>query len=169
MSVQSQTGPQRQSVAAFAWITRQEQGRTAYLAQWNLHWRALNLPGGHKQPDESFRDCVIREVGEELGLMLGDDYEIGDELAIRLEFEAFSQGAWELTAYILEVFRVVQKEGSALARIAANPDNRWVTEAEILAGRCNDGTKVSPTMTRFLMMTSRELAQDKGGDGLLPE
>jgi 8-oxo-dGTP pyrophosphatase MutT (NUDIX family) len=158
MSDQTHTGPQRRSVAAFAWITRQEQGRTVYLAQWNLHWRALNLPGGHKRPDESFRDCVIREVGEELGLTLGDDYELGDEAPLRMEFEAFSEGAWELTAYTMEVFRAVLKEDSALPRIAANPDNRWVTEAETLAGRCNDGTRVSPTMTRILMAQSRQPA-----------
>jgi len=47
---------------------------------------------------------------------------------------------------------------SALAKVAANPDNRWVTEAEILSGWCNDGTRVSPTMMRIVMWLSNERA-----------
>ena len=129
----------RQSIAAFAVITREDQGRTLYLSQWNLHWRALSLVGGHKLPEESFRECVIREIGEELGLVLGDDYEISEQPPLRLEFEAFSDSAWELTAYVLEVFQVALTADSAFARIAANPDNRWVSEAEILGGRAPTG------------------------------
>jgi hypothetical protein len=50
-------GPEkRRSVAAMALVRRHEQGRVLYLAQWNLNWRALNLVGGHKRPDESFRE-----------------------------------------------------------------------------------------------------------------
>ena len=141
----------RQSIAAFAVITREDQGQTTYLSQWNLHWRALSLVGGHKLPEESFRECLIREIGEELGLVLGDDYEISEQPPSRLEFEAFSDSAWELTAYVLEVFQVALKADSTLAKIGANPDNRWVTGAEVLAGRCTDGTRVSPTMSRVLM------------------
>jgi len=47
---------------------------------------------------------------------------------------------------------------SALAKVAANPDNRWVTEAEILSGWCNDGTRVSPIMMRIVMRLSNERA-----------
>jgi 8-oxo-dGTP pyrophosphatase MutT (NUDIX family) len=147
----------RRSVAAFALITRREEGRTLYLAQWNIHWRALNMIGGHKRPEESFRDCLIREMGEELGLALGDDYEFSDHPALRLEFDAFSEGAWELTSYSMEIFRVILNENSALATVAADPDNRWVTEGEILAGRCTDGMRISPTMARIAMTAWKEL------------
>jgi 8-oxo-dGTP pyrophosphatase MutT (NUDIX family) len=145
----------RRSVAAMALVQRQEKGRTLYLAQWNLNWRALNLVGGHKRPDESFRECLVREIGEELGLALGDDYLLSDEPPLRLEFDAFSDGAWGPTSYEMEIFPVVLTVDSVLEKIAGNPDNRWVTEDEILAGRCNDSTRVSPTMTRILMMVSR--------------
>ena len=158
MNTPSQPGPQRHSVAAVACITRQEQGQTLYLAQWNLHWRALNFIAGHKRPEESFRECLIREIGEELGLALGEDYQIPDEPLLRLEFEAFSDGAWELTSYVLEVFRVVLNEDSAVEKIAANPDNRWVTEAEILAGRCTDSTRISPTVARVVTTLSQQRA-----------
>ncbi len=152
-------GPdKRRSVAAMALFRRQEQGRTLYLAQWNLKWRALNLVGGHKRPNESFRECLVREIGEELGLALGADYVVPDEPVVRLEFDAFSDGAWEPTSYQMEIFPVDLLGDSVLEKIAANPDNRWVTEDEILAGRCNDSTRVSPTMTRIVMTVSKELA-----------
>jgi hypothetical protein len=56
------------------------------------------------------------------------------------------------------LYEVALSSESALAKVAANPDNRWVTEAEILAGRCNDGTRVSPTMMRIVMRLSNERA-----------
>jgi len=55
-------------------------------------------------------------------------------------------------------YEVALNSESALAKVAANPDNRWVTEAEILSGWCNDGTRVSPTMMRIVMWLSNERA-----------
>jgi 8-oxo-dGTP pyrophosphatase MutT (NUDIX family) len=156
MGVEASRQPARRSVAALALITRQEQGQTLFLVQWNIHWRALSLVGGQKRPEETFRDCLVREIGEELGLALGDDYQIGDQPPVRLEFEAFSEGAWELTSYIMEIIWVALKEDSALGKVAANPDTRWVSEAEILGGRCADSTRISPTLARVLMILSQE-------------
>jgi 8-oxo-dGTP pyrophosphatase MutT (NUDIX family) len=156
MSTPSEPRPRRQSIAAIALITREEDGRTLYLAQWNLKWRALNFVGGHKRPEESFRECVIREIGEELGLTLDHDYQILDQPPLHLEFEAFSDGAWEVTSYVQEVFPVALTDASALAKVAANPDNHWITEAEILAGRCTDSTRISPTLARVVMIVSKQ-------------
>ncbi|MGO9207963.1 MAG: NUDIX hydrolase [Candidatus Limnocylindrales bacterium] len=152
MTAPSEPGSKRQSVAAIALIRREEAAQTLYLTQWNLNWRALNLVGGHKRPNESFRDCLVREFAEELGLRAGDNYHLPDRPVRRLELEAFSEGAWGLTAYEIELFDVELRGDAALAKVAANPDNRWVTESEILSGWCNDGTRVSPTIMRIVMM-----------------
>jgi hypothetical protein len=58
----------------------------------------------------------------------------------------------------MEVFFVVLTE-SGMAKVAANPDNRWVTEQEILGGRCADSTRISPTMTRVLFEVSKGTAK----------
>ena len=48
----------RVSEAALALITRvTPQGEAEYLTQWNEKWQAYSLIGGHREPDESFRDC----------------------------------------------------------------------------------------------------------------
>jgi molecular chaperone DnaJ len=66
----------RQSVAAVALIRRSEAGQALWLAQWNPHWRRYNFVAGHKRPDESFRQCVVRELAEELGLREGADISV---------------------------------------------------------------------------------------------
>jgi hypothetical protein len=59
----------RQSLASIALIQRNQR---QWLAQWTENWQGYHFVGGHKRPDESFRDCVIR-VAEELLLAEGTD------------------------------------------------------------------------------------------------
>ena len=158
MDIEPGQQPRRRSVAAVALIRRPEQGQTLYLAQWNANWAAFHLVGGHKRPEESFRACLIREVGEELGLEEGTGFVASDQPLACLEFDALSVSAGQLTAYTMEVFEVELTSDSALAEVAANPENRWLTEADIRAGQCADGRPVSPTTARIVTTVSREPA-----------
>jgi 8-oxo-dGTP diphosphatase len=158
MDVEPSPQPRRRSVAAVALIRRPEQGRTLFLAQWNPKWDAFHLVGGHKHPDESFRACLIREVGEELGLEEISDFIAPIGPLARLEFDALSASAGKSTDYTMEVFEVELTGDSALAKVAANPANRWLTEAEIRAGRCADGRPVSPTTARIVTTVSSKPA-----------
>jgi hypothetical protein len=47
----------------------------------------------------------------------------------------------------MELFNV-ELNPRAEPTVEANPDNRWLTEAEIQTGRTRDGQPVSPTMRR---------------------
>src|SRR3712207_3090882 len=107
----------RQSVGAVALVRRQDQGQALYLAQWNRTWGAFHLIGGHKRPQESFPECLIREVGEELGLAEGTDFAVPAEPLAHLEFEAWSESARVETSYVLEVFEVELTGPSALAKV----------------------------------------------------
>jgi hypothetical protein len=151
MGVEPERQPRRRSLAAVALIRRSHQGQTEFLSQWNPKWQALHFISGHKRPDESFRECLIREMGEELGLSIGGDYTVADQPISQLQFDAWSESAQAMTSYEFAVYEVTLNGGSTLAKVAANPDNRWVTEDEIRAGRCADGTRISPTMARVLM------------------
>src|SRR4051812_24779597 len=88
----------RRSEAAVALIRREEGGQILWLAQWNPKWQAYHFISGHRRPEETFRECLVREVHEELGLAEGVDY----TAAAHLGFQAFSQGAGVETQYTME-------------------------------------------------------------------
>jgi 8-oxo-dGTP pyrophosphatase MutT (NUDIX family) len=139
----------RRSEAAVALIRRAQDGQTLWLAQWNDKWQAYHFVSGHKRPDESFRECLVREIAEELQLGLGTDYRISAASPIHLEFTDFSESTQTETRYIMELFNVELGSG-AHPGVEADPANRWLTDAEIHAGQTSDGRPVSATMKRLL-------------------
>jgi 8-oxo-dGTP pyrophosphatase MutT (NUDIX family) len=150
----------RESQAAVALVRREQDGRTLWLAQWNPRWQRYNFVAGHKEPGESFRACLLREVGEELGLAEGADFEAAAEPAARLQYTAWSESASADTAYTVELFDV-RLTADAERRVSAEPHNRWLSADEIRAGRCADGAPVSATMA--LWLAQRGPAQEGGG------
>jgi 8-oxo-dGTP pyrophosphatase MutT (NUDIX family) len=138
----------RRSEGAWALIRRWDGKRTRILTQWNKNWQALHLVGGHRRPGESFRACLLREVGEELGLS-ADDFTAGDMTLTRMEYTAWSEGALEETEYVLEVF-MVELTGAAADRVSADAANAWLTAEEAYSSRATDGRRVSPTLARVL-------------------
>lgn len=140
----------RRSVAAFALIRQSTDGRRHWLAQWNRRWQAYNFVGGHKRDPETFRDCVVREIGEELGLRPDVDFMTDPEAIAHYEYSAFSRPSEEETEYIIEVFAAEVAGPEAFEKVTRDPNNRWLSEAEIRAGRCDDGRPVSETMKTIL-------------------
>ncbi len=144
----------RQSFAAIALIHREEKGQKLWLAQWNAKWGAYHFVGGHKRPAETFRECLVREVAEEIELGEGADYQVSSAPPIHLEFADFSESTQAQTCYIMELFGVDLGSG-AQAKVDRNAENRWLTDAEIEAGRTRDGQPVSLTMKRLLEAVER--------------
>ena len=140
----------RQSIAAAALIRREQEGQVLWLAQWSRSWHCFHLVGGHKRPDESFRACLVREIAEELDLREEADYEMAAEPTGHLEFTAWSQRTNEDTAYTTELFEVTLHDGPPREKVEADPENRWLSEAEIRSGHTADGKPVSPTMGLIL-------------------
>jgi 8-oxo-dGTP pyrophosphatase MutT (NUDIX family) len=139
----------RQSIAAAALIGREHEGQTVWLAQWNARWGRYHLVGGHKREEESFRECIVREIGEELGFREGSDFSIGEGPSTNVEFTAWSEGAREETGYTIEIFWI-RLSADAERQVSTDPRNRWLTETEIRAQRTSDDQPVSVTMGRLL-------------------
>jgi 8-oxo-dGTP pyrophosphatase MutT (NUDIX family) len=140
----------RRSEAAVALIRRERDGRTLWLARWNPRWRAYHLVAGHRHADETFRDCLVREITEELGLREGADYSVAPGSTRRLEYTAWSVGAGAETRYTMELFDVELADDHARQRVDADAQNRWLSEAEIRSRQCLDGEAVSTTMELLL-------------------
>jgi len=142
----------RTSVAAFALFRRAAPaGHVEYLVQWNSGWNAFHFIGGHKHDGESFRDCCVREVTEELGLIEGQGFRVAAERHSRLRYVHWSESAKAETDYTIELFDA-ELLGDAARQVETDSDNRWVKEADIRAGHCRDGRAVSPTMLRILAL-----------------
>ena len=155
----------RVSIGAFALIRRRAPGGAdEWLCNWNAGWNALNLVGGHKRPDESFRDCCQREVAEELELVPGSDFRVAPEREDHLEYIADSRRTGEKTAYTLEVFLVDLLTDAARARVESNPQCCWLSEREIRALRAADGRAVSPTVERVLVHARQQPSQKQECD-----
>jgi 8-oxo-dGTP pyrophosphatase MutT (NUDIX family) len=140
----------RQSTAALAVIRRQRDGRTEWLAQWNDRWQRYHFVGGHKHDDETFRQCMMREIGEELGMAAATGCAVAEQPLAHLDFVAWSEGAGEDTHYVIELFDVSLVGDAVELQAAAAPENRWLTDDHIRNGLAADGRPVSETMRRVL-------------------
>lgn len=142
------TGALRVSEGAIAVIGRRVDNRVEWLVRWNRKWGWYASVGGHREPDETFRACMIREIVEELEIGL-DAFTVSDRPLARLEFVDWSVSAGVETAYAHELFAVRLDAGVA-ARLARDGRVRWVTRDAIRRGLCPDGTPISNVVARHL-------------------
>jgi 8-oxo-dGTP pyrophosphatase MutT (NUDIX family) len=132
----------RKSQAALAIIEQQD----AWLVQWNSNWQAYSLIGGHVEAGESFRECCIREITEELECAPAD-VEVAFESYADLHFCECSKAARVETEYQWELFRA-----SICDHLRSNLPNdcKWVTPAQIKNGLANDGKPIAAQVGRVL-------------------
>jgi len=94
----------RKSEAALAWITRVNSSRgIEYLTQWNDAWQAFSLIGGHVEDGETFQQCCIREIEEELECS-PDEIVVDDVPICTLRFRERSKAAGAETDYEWQIF-----------------------------------------------------------------
>jgi ADP-ribose pyrophosphatase YjhB (NUDIX family) len=145
----------RISAAALALIERVGCGdATEYLTQWNDRWRAFSLIGGHVEPGESFRDCCVREVAEELELAPGVEFEVAPQrLGPRCDYTAYSQSALEATLYEIDLFPTKLLTAAAMAKIDAKTGNRWFSREQIKSGVTRDGHSIAEQVAMVLQLS----------------
>jgi len=142
--------PLRQSEGGIALIHRTIAGKREWLAQWNDNWKAFFFIGGHRDGTETFRECVIREIEEELGLTEAG-CPVSDFVAHRLEYRAVSRSSGELTHYFMELYRA-QPTPAAVEKIERDSMNKWLDDDEIRRLEAHDGRAVSVSMGMLLGM-----------------
>lgn len=140
--------PLRQSEGGLALIQRAIGGKREWLAQWSDSWKGFFLIGGHRDGDESFRTCVIREIEEELGLSEAE-CPVATHASHHLEYKAISRSAGELTAYTMELF-AAQPTPAAMEKIARDPMNKWLDAEEIRRQEAYDGRPISVSIGLLL-------------------
>lgn len=137
-------------VGAVALIRREHEAQLWWLVQWNYESQRFHFVGGPKEGEESFRDCLDRQVSQGFDLRVGKDYIVSRGPRAHLQFTAISESTEEETQYVLELFDVQLFGKEAPEKIGSDSRNRWVTEEEILSGKTRDGEPISRLMTQLL-------------------
>ena len=76
------------------------------------------FPGGHVEPDETPRRAVVRELAEELGIVVEPTLRLG---TVRVLDSRYVLGVWQVS-HVGGEFRLAEKEIAAM---------RWITIDEI--------------------------------------
>lgn len=147
---QPRTEPLRTSEGGIALIERTVNGEKQWLAQWNETWKAFFFVGGHRESNETFRECVVREIREELELE-PSELTVSDSPTQRLEYIATSHGAKVPTAYTMEVF-ATQLAPAVELGIDSISKNAWLTEKDIRGLTAGGVRPISVTMLVILGM-----------------
>jgi len=130
-------------------ICRRTRDGVQWLARWNKNWQCFFFVAGHRHEGESFYECMVRELREELGIDEGRDYSIRVEDRRNVTFTAFSESSRSETAYTFELYDVAVDD-TAWEKVNSARHVRWLGESEIRAGVDEDGKRISPTMGRLL-------------------
>lgn len=143
-------GTMRRSAAALALIRDAGvDGSERYLALWNERSRRYHFAGGHRRAGESFRDCLTRELAEELELS-ETAFMAPAEPRLELRYEAVSESVRQPTEYHLAVFEVRLASADERRRVTALAGCRWLSAGEIRRGVAADQRPVSDNMRRVL-------------------
>lgn len=150
----------RESRGALARIARQAEGQTQWLVRWNHKWESFSLIGGHLEQDETYRECLLREIEEEIGLTEDALVASGDP-AVELSYVAFSKRANADTQYVLLLYDVDIPECTTDALVASDERLRWVSLSEIRDGCTADGKAVADVVKRFYAVTAVDTPNER--------
>jgi len=130
-------------VSAVSAVIKARRGNDdAYLMQWDAAASQFQPIGGKVDPeDASGQAALIREIAEELDradLIPGDDYQIVT-LAENVRTSMISNTIHVITAYDLSFYQLTHLRFS----IPTDGITRWVSRTEMLAGRTDDGRRIS--------------------------
>ena len=141
--------------ASFALFTRNGENGVEYLAQWNSRWQRYNFVGGKQEQQETPRECVLREVEEELQLDFESDFHVSESAICKLRFTEISERTGKATDYHFAMFQAHFTGQEVAGTISDRSENRWLTVTEIVSQATDDGRAISRVMT----MTIRKLGE----------
>jgi hypothetical protein len=139
----------RKYCRGFALIPRETGEPSCWFCHWDERNNFFDFVAGERAGDESFRDCVDREVSSKLGLRTSD-FLVANVAQLNLEFAAVLPGDEEPN-HVRVAFYIVRPYSQAARQVLASfPGGRWLTGHELLEGGTRDGKRVNPSLTYLL-------------------
>jgi hypothetical protein len=138
---------------SIALIRKPADHRTLWLARWQDRGRWYDFVMAEPLGDESFRECIDREVGWVLDLERERDYLVSNMAQINLNFSDALPGDAHETHIVVAFYVVDLYRKSAWQRVDADRANCWLTAEQIYAGLAQDERPINPNL-RFLVRHS---------------
>jgi hypothetical protein len=121
-----------------------------WLAVWDQQSAHFDFVFAERLENDSFRECLDREIAWTLPLRKGKDYLISSVARLHLDTAFSVAEQTNLMLYSIELF-IVDLFGKMAAKSLANdPDMLWVSSEEVLGGQTNCGRKISPRLVSLI-------------------
>ncbi len=133
---------------SIALLRHPQQLENLWLAHWDARRQHFDFVTAERLDDESFRECLDREIAWVLDIRRGKDYIISSQARLHLDIPVESDDV--VTFYVGE-FYIADLYGKAgRAMIEHNKELRWLTSDEVLSGQASDGAPVNPELVALL-------------------
>jgi hypothetical protein len=140
-------------IRSIALIRKPSAHRTSWLARWQNHSRCYDFIMAEPLEEESFRECIDREVGWVLKLERERDYLVANMAQINLDFCDALPGDAHETHIVVAFYVVDLYRKSAWKLVDADGENCWLSAEEIYTGFAQDQRPIEPNL-RFLIRHS---------------
>ena len=132
--------------SSIALLRHPEQMERLWLAWWNRREDAWDFVTAERLENESFRECLDREIAWVLPLQRSQQYLISSVARLHLDLSAD-----EMETTCAVEFYVVDLYGRTAQEAVDSCDQlRWLSGSELLSGETADGAPVSPRLVKLL-------------------
>jgi hypothetical protein len=137
-------------VGAVALIRHPIELEKQWLAHWDPRYGHYDFVIAARLENDSFRECLDREIAWSLPLRKGKDYLISSVARLHLDATLLISGHSAPMPVTTEFFVVDLYGKSASARVADDPNTRWVTSSEVLDTTTKCGHSISPQLSTMI-------------------
>lgn len=140
--------PNRQ--ASIALIRHHDEPEQHWLAFWNVSAKQFSFVVAERLENESWRECLDRELAWELDLRRGKDYLISSMARLHYEEAVVEPGSDEPSKLEIEFYVVDPYGQTGREAFRELPDSRWLSNEELRSGSCKSGEAIDPWLVDLL-------------------
>gem|GEM_PF-1342302 len=136
--------------ASIAMIRHNEQPEMQWLAYWHDQQQHFCFVTAERLENESWRECLDRELAWQLNVRRGQDYLISSMARMHMEETVFDAATKSDIETTVELYVVDPYGRRGRAAFAAAKDVRWLNNHELRNGRTDDGRAIDAWLVNLL-------------------
>ena len=133
---------------SIALLRHPDQLENLWLAHWDEGRKHYDFVTAEQLDDESFRECLDREVAWVLDIRRKKDYIISSQARLHPDLPVEVS---DVETFCVVEFYIVDLYGkSGRASVELNRELRWLTSDEVLSRQTSEGVPVIPSLVELL-------------------